>query len=107
MFLFTLGAGPTLNKLTKKIFVHDIGDYDRDPNVYYKNEYSPFGIKSETWVLWYFKLTTVRKKIKLYESYGRTAAEAQRALIKARVEFADRFESISQEKYKQLKRKKK
>lgn len=86
----------------KKIFVHSIADYQRDPDIYHKIDYDPFGWGSETWVVWYFMYVTPRKKNRLYLSYGRTEQEASIGLMKAcRIK---NLQCITKERYREVKR---
>ena len=92
-----------------------------DPASYRKYEYHPFGIKSETWTIFYFKGRTERNKLRLYESYGRTAEEAFKALVLAvnfsayfifgKLEFQETRKNtitpISKSTYNELRKKKK
>jgi hypothetical protein len=83
-----------------KIYVIDIGDYDRDPTAYHKHDYSPFGQASTTWRVFYMSLLTKRKRLRAYASYGRTYQEALRGLEVA-TELSG-FRMISKEKYIKL-----
>ncbi len=68
----------------KKIVAHELSDYDKNPDVFVKFPYCPgFGDRSLTWPLWYFYYQTPRKKIRFYESYGRSEDEARVGLLKA------------------------
>lgn len=53
--------------------------YNKDPNVYSK-EYSPFGIQSSTWRVFYFVMVSRKGRRRGYESYGRTMSGARRGL---------------------------
>lgn len=53
--------------------------YRKDPNVY-SREYSPFGIQSETWRVFYFVVVSRKGRRRGYESYGRTMEGARRGL---------------------------
>ena len=91
----------------KKIFALSIADYDRSPDSFVKNPYSPgFGPRSLTWVIFYFVNISARKKVRVYESYGRNEAEARKGLIAAKVVGANKLTTITEQKFKELKRKK-
>lgn len=69
---------------TGKIYVHELGAYHtKDPNVYHKVDYNPFGWGSLTWLVWKFKRVTPRGRIRKYESFGRTEEEALKGLERA------------------------
>jgi hypothetical protein len=78
----------------------DIGDYDRDPNIYQKHDYNPFGCGSVTWRIFYFRLVTPRKRVRVYASFGRTFQEALRGLEIATEKKG--FKMISLERYNLL-----
>lgn len=83
-----------------KIYTIDIGDYNRDPNVYHKNDYNPFGEESSVWETYYFKRERVVRgslRVWAYESPGRTFQEARKGLIKALG--SDEIVPISYEEY--------
>lgn len=83
-----------------KIYTIDIGDYNRDPNVYHKNDYNPFGEDSSTWVTYYFKRERMirgSRRVWAYESPGRDFQEARKGLVKALGD--DDIEPISYEEY--------
>lgn len=64
-----------------------VGEFHiKDPDDYYPNDYSPFGIQSTTWVLRSYvheRFSRKRRVIKLQKSYGRTPEEGAMALWKA------------------------
>lgn len=91
----------------RKIYVHDISDYTRDPNNFFKNDYNPFGHESMTWLTWYFVHKTVRNKIRIYASYGRTEREAATGLRKSLKKPRLALKTISKKRYQELKRKRK
>lgn len=84
-----------------KIIAIDIGDYERDPNVYQKHDYNPFRWGSTTWKVFYFKLITKRKRVRVFSSYGRTMSEARRGLEVA-TRLRTGFVQISRSRYKKL-----
>lgn len=91
----------------KKIVAHELSDYDKNPDVFVKFPYCPgFGPRSLTWLVWYFYYQSPRKKIRIYESYGRTEEEALKGLKKA-VRKKVNFIPISKQKYLELKKRKK
>lgn len=62
--------------MQEKYRIIPLGDYPRDPNVYHKRDYSPFGQESMTWRVFYMKITNRRGKVRVFASYGRSYQEA-------------------------------
>lgn len=98
--------GKNSKGIPSRIKVIDIGDYNRDPNVYHKVDYNPFGEDSSTWKSFYFKKERVIRgelRVWAYESTGRDFQEAQRGLIKALG--TDKIIPISFKEYKTIENK--
>lgn len=92
--------------MQRKIYVWPINTYSKNPDVYQKNSVNPFPSISATWVVWFFRHVTPRKRIRFYSSYGRTPEEAAKGLNKS-MHKNMKLENISHELFLKLKRRKK
>jgi len=97
----------------KKLYVGSLSDGDTNPNDWVKSIYLPFHKKwtrqgSVTWKIFYFygRTSGIKRASKgsprVYESYGRTEAEAKLGLERARVR-GKNLVPISKKKFLEMK----